>query len=208
VKDFPPDVEVQTPEPATEPEPAETDASPTDEPFYPLQWDRQVRDIPTVHETTQGEGTRVAVLDTGIPEHHPDFQESLNAGLSRDLTGTGTREPLRGRFHGTHVSGVIAAGNDSANLRKDGGVISLPDEAAQGLSVVATTSVGFLSGDQQNAGFEPASYTNYGINVVTVATPGGDTPDGSGVPDLVYSAIPQATADSSFLFAKSASPYA
>jgi subtilisin family serine protease len=297
VKDFAPDIEVKAPEPTTDPKPAaaETDASPTDEPFYQLQWDKQVQDIPTAHETTQGEGTRVAVLDTGIPESHPDFQSSLNAELSRDFTGTGTHEPLGLQYHGTHVGGiiaaddngtgvvgsapetdlvdlrvfeqlgggasfadileailyaakvdcdvanlslgaypiprqglgsfygkvlnstmtyankegtllVIAAGNDGADLQRDGNVISLPNEGAQGLSVAATTSVGFLSGDQRNPGFEPASYTNYGTNAITLAAPGGDIPKGGGDPDLVLNAIPQATAD--FFFGEGTPPYA
>lgn len=295
VKDYAPDVEIELNPPASEPRAPETESSPTDEPFYPLQWDKQVLDVPEAHEVTQGEGTRIAVIDTGIPESHPDFQESLNAGLSRDFTGTGTHEPLGIQFHGTHVGGiaaaddnengvvgiapksevvdlrvfeqlnsgasfadilaaivysvnvgcdvanlslgaypiprqglgqfygdvlnsvmtfankegtllVIAAGNDTANLQKDKNLISLPNEGAQAVSVAATTSIGFLSDDLQNPGFAPASYTNYGTNAVTVAAPGGDTPEDGGVPDLVYSAIPQAAAD--FFIGEGAAPYA
>lgn len=297
VKDFAPDFEVQAPDPVTEPESVDTDATPTDEPFYPLQWDKQVQDIQEVHETTQGEGTRVAVLDTGIPESHPDFQSSLNTDLSQDFTRTGTHEPLGLQYHGTHVGGiiaaddngsgivgsaprtdlvdcrvfealgegasfadilaaiayairvdsdvanlslgaypilrqglgefygkvlnsimtyankedtllVIAAGNDSVNLQQDKNRISLPNEGAQALSVAATTSVGFnpVTGEADNPGFEPASYTNYGTNAVTVAAPGGDVPARGGPSDLVFSAIPEAAADA--FFGEGAPPYA
>ncbi|MEF8899857.1 MAG: S8 family serine peptidase [Halovenus sp.] len=294
VKDYAPDIEVTFDGPVSDPQ-AETNGSPADEPFYPLQWDKQVLDVPAAHEVTQGEGTRIAVLDTGIPESHPDFQDSLNAGLSRDFTGTGTHEPLGVQFHGTHVGGiaaaddneqgvvgvapesevvdlrvfeqlgegasfadilaalvysvnvgcdvanlslgaypvprqalgefyggvlnsvmtfankegtllVVAAGNDSANLQKDKNLISLPSEGAQAVSVAATTSIGFLSDDLQNPGFAPASYTNYGTNAVTVAAPGGDIPEDGGVPDLVYSAIPQRAADA--FFGEGTPPYA
>jgi subtilisin family serine protease len=297
VKSFAPDIEVQAPNPATEPESADADATPTDEPFYPLQWDKQVQDLQEVHETTQGEGTRVAVLDTGIPESHPDFQSSLNTELSQDFTGTGTHEPRGLQYHGTHVGGiiaaddngsgivgsapgtdlvdcrvfealgggasfadilaaivyatsvdsdvanlslgaypiprqgfgefygkvlnsimtyankqgtllVIAAGNDGANLQQDKNLISLPNEGAQALSVAATTSVGFnpAKGTAENPGFQPASYTNYGTNAITLAAPGGDVPAGGGTSDLLFSAIPQAAADA--FFGEGAPPYA
>jgi subtilisin family serine protease len=297
VKSYAPDIEVTFDGPASEPETTEADASPTDESFYPFQWDKQVLDVPAAHEVTQGEGTRIAVLDTGIPESHPDFQESLNAELSRDFTGTGTHEPLGLQFHGTHVGGiaaaddngtgivgvapesevvdlrvfeqlnsgasfadilaaivysvnvdcdvanlslgaypiprqglgdfyggvlnatmtyankegtllVVAAGNDAANLQKDKNVISLPNEGAQALSVAATTSVGFnpFTGGADNPGFQPASYTNFGTNAVTLGAPGGDVPAGGGVSDLVYSSIPQVAADA--FLGEGAPPYA
>jgi subtilisin family serine protease len=115
VKDYAPDIEYTFDGPVSDPK-AETDGSPTDEPFYPLQWDKQVLDIPEAHGETQGEGTRIAVLDTGIPESHPDFQESLNADLSRDFTGTGTHEPLGVQFHGTHVAGIAAADDNGKGI--------------------------------------------------------------------------------------------
>jgi subtilisin family serine protease len=105
VSDYAPDVEVELNPPVPEPRAPETEASPTNEPFYPLQWDKQVLDVPTAHRVTRGEGTRIVVIDAGIPESHPDFQESLNADLSRDFTSTGTHEPLGIQFHGTHVGG-------------------------------------------------------------------------------------------------------
>jgi subtilisin family serine protease len=71
---------------------------------------------------------------------------------------------------------VIAAGNDSANLQNDGGVISLPNEGAQALSVAATGPIGFQWGDDrlEEPPESPAFYTNYGTNAITVAAPGGD----------------------------------
>jgi subtilisin family serine protease len=297
VEGYAPDLELSFDLPEPAPRAAAEAATPTDEPRYFLQWDKQVQDIPAVHGRTQGEGTRVAVLDTGIPESHPDFQESLNADLSRDFTGTGGHEPLGLQFHGTHVGGivaaddsgagvvgsapetdlvdlrvfeelnagasfadivaaivysanvgcdvanlslgaypvprqelgsfygkvlnstmthvnrkgtllVIAAGNDGANLQNDGDIISLPNEGAQALSVSATTSVGFdpFTGGAQNPGVAPASYTNYGTNAVTLAAPGGDVPAEGGTADLVYSAIPQRTADA--FIGEGAAPYA
>jgi subtilisin family serine protease len=279
VKDYAPDIEIQLDEPIEEPKSLSSEASPADEPLYPLQWDKQIQKIPGVHEITQGEGTRVSIIDAGIPESHPDFQESLNTELSRDFTGTGTHEPQGPQYHGTHVGGivaaddngvgvvgsapktdlvdcrvfpalgegasfadilaaivysvninsdvanlslgaypiprqglgsfygkvlnstmtyankegtllVIAAGNDAADLQHDKNLISLPNEGAQGVSVSATTSIGFRSDNLQNPGYAPATYTNYGTNAITIGAPGGDIPSGGGVPDLVLNAFP------------------
>lgn len=266
--------------------------SATDEPLYPLQWDKQVQDVPAVHETTRGEGTRVAVVDTGVAADHPDLAHAVNEDLSRNFTDDdfGAGKPVGG-YHGTHVAGIVAAddgneagvvgtapatevvdcrvfspdslasfadmmaalvysasigcdavnmsigaypvprqglgsfygkvlnrtttyanqagalpvvsaGNDAADLQHDGGVVSLPNEAAQALSVSATGPVGFNWGEEGlEEGFRsPAFYTNYGTNAVDLGAPGGDAdldaiatdPDGDEVPwylDLVLSTV-------------------
>ncbi|MEF8814701.1 MAG: hypothetical protein V5A55_12920, partial [Halovenus sp.] len=48
VKDYAPDIEVTFDGPVSDPQ-AETNGSPADEPFYPLQWDKQVLDVPAAH---------------------------------------------------------------------------------------------------------------------------------------------------------------
>lgn len=109
---------------------------------------------------------------------------------------------------------IAAAGNESADLQHDGRIcgdfnddgtdeclpaISLPNEAANVMSVSATGPIGYQWGDE---GLEedvngPSFYTNYGTNAISIAAPGGDTDpaylDGdTDVPwhfDLVYSTI-------------------
>jgi subtilisin family serine protease len=86
---------------------------------------------------------------------------------------------------------VIAAGNDAANLQQDGGVISLPNEGAQAVSVSATAPVGFAPGVEPDApAYRPASYTNYGTNAITIGAPGGDFVAGGTVTDLVPGPAP------------------
>lgn len=243
------------------------DESATDEPLYPLQWDKQALDVPSAHEVTRGEGTRVAIIDTGVAAGHPDLN-NVNESLSRDFTGDGFGAPGPwGGFHGTHVAGivgaddtnavgvvgtapgteiidcrvfspgalasfadvlaalvyaatincdaanmslgaypiprqglgpfygkvlnrtttftnsqgtvlVVSAGNDAADLQHDGDVISLPNEAAQAMSISATGPIGFgLSFDIDNLQSPPESpafYTNYGTNAIDLGAPGGD----------------------------------
>ena len=78
--------------------------------FY--QWDKADLDVSTAHETTEGEGTRVSVIDSGVLETHPDLAGPLNLDLSRNFTGDGgDHNPVAGDDHGTHVAGIVAADN-------------------------------------------------------------------------------------------------
>ena len=69
---------------------------------------------------TQGEGAKVAVLDTGIDNDHPDLElytddpdDPTYPGGWKEFTGEGYDEPGDGHGHGTHVSGTVAGGDDS-----------------------------------------------------------------------------------------------
>ncbi|WP_121821646.1 S8 family peptidase [Halostella salina] len=287
---FAPDVTATLDEPVQQ-EVAEP-TSAVDESLYGLQWDKQDQSIPEAHEITRGEGTRVAVIDSGVLETHPDLAGPLNVDLSRNFTDDGGDHNPVASDHGTHVAGTIAAddtngtgvtgtapgtelvdcrvfsdeggasfgdilaavtysaeigcdaanlslgaypvprqgngkfygkvlnrtmtyankegtllvaaaGNDSADLQHDGGVISLPNEGAQGFSVAATGPIGYQWGDDglRAPPHSPAFYTNYGTNAIDVAAPGGDADRsaiGSGVPyfnDLVLSTVFSTDAD-------------
>jgi subtilisin family serine protease len=109
-----PDIELrQNPLQATETAPT-VESSATDEPFYPLQWDKQVQEIPTVHGITQGEGSRVAIIDSGVDAQHPDLDHAVNIPLSQNFTDDpyGAGKPAGGD-HGTHVAGIVAANDDN-----------------------------------------------------------------------------------------------
>lgn len=89
-----------------------------DEPLYPLQWGKQDLRIPEAHDVTRGEGVRVAVIDSGIAAEHPDLDD-VNLDLSENFSGDGLGVGYPyGGYHGTHVSGIIAA-----NDRNDAGVV-------------------------------------------------------------------------------------
>lgn len=85
-------------------------SGPMDDPLFRLQWDKQAQRIPTVHEYTRGEGTRISIIDTGILETHPDLAARLNVELSKNFTEDGgDHNPVGGADHGTHVAGIAAA---------------------------------------------------------------------------------------------------
>ncbi|KAB1196788.1 MULTISPECIES: S8 family serine peptidase [Haloferax] len=107
---YAPDIELHLEEPdVNESAPQET----RDEPGYEIQWDKQNLDIPEVHGITRGEGTRVAVIDSGVDAGHPDLEHAVNVDLSRNFTGDGYGAGIpAGGDHGTHVAGIVAA-NDA-----------------------------------------------------------------------------------------------
>lgn len=87
---------------------------PEGETLYEYQWDKQDQRIPEVHETTRGEGTRVAIIDSGIGAGHPDLQHAVNADLSKNFTGDSLGAPgPYGGAHGTHVAGSVAASDQT-----------------------------------------------------------------------------------------------
>lgn len=85
-------------------------AEASDEELYGFQWDKQDLNVPEAQNITRGEGVRVAVIDSGIAHEHPDLQGKVNLELSQSFAhdGFGVGYPYGG-YHGTHVSGIIAA---------------------------------------------------------------------------------------------------
>ncbi|MFC7166021.1 S8 family peptidase [Halospeciosus flavus] len=84
--------------------------------LYAYQWDKQDQQIPATHEVTRGEGTRVAIIDSGIGAGHPDLEHAVNADLSKNFTPDphGAPGPFGGA-HGTHVAGSVAANDQNGS---------------------------------------------------------------------------------------------
>jgi serine protease len=99
------------------------------DPLYPLQWNYPLINLPQAWDVTTGSnGVIVAVIDTGVLLNHPDLQGRLIAGYdfisdpARADDGDGIDpnpddpgdQALGGSsFHGTHVTGTIAADMDN-----------------------------------------------------------------------------------------------
>ena len=80
-----------------------------DDPYAGLQRGFAAIGAPATHRLSQGDGVRVAVIDTGIDGGHPDLAGRV--AVERNFVAAGTAPPAgpRGERHGTEVAGVIAA---------------------------------------------------------------------------------------------------
>lgn len=81
-----------------------------DETTYGLQ----LMNVPSVWDQTKGEGTKIAVLDTGVDPDHPDID--IDPANWNDWETDGTERsttPQDYGSHGTHVSGTAVGGSAS-----------------------------------------------------------------------------------------------
>lgn len=69
-----------------------------------INWAGSILGIPDVWRLTQGEGVKVAILDTGVDTDHPDLADAIIE--SKDFTGDGIEDE---NGHGTHCAGVVGA---------------------------------------------------------------------------------------------------
>lgn len=82
--DYAPDISFA----AREYEPVQRAAHPTPSAatdLYEYQWDKQDQGVKEAHETTRGEGTRVAIIDSGVASNHPDLQGQVNLDDSKSF---------------------------------------------------------------------------------------------------------------------------
>ncbi len=103
---------------------------PNDE-YYNYQWHYPQIDLPQAWDVTTGSNNVVvAVIDTGVLTNHPDLQGQLAPGYDfiRDPDNAGDGDGIdndpfdvgddtngNSSFHGTHVSGTIAAASNNSN---------------------------------------------------------------------------------------------
>ncbi len=76
-------------------------------------WNVSAFDLPVAWKITQGEGVKVAVLDTGCDLDHPDLVDNLLPGINLVKRG---RPPEDDNQHGTHVTGIICARNNDIGM--------------------------------------------------------------------------------------------
>jgi thermitase len=84
---------------------------PNDPKFQPEQWDLFRIEAPAAWDRTQGNGVRVAVVDTGIDGDHPDLESKIV--MQKDLVNNDAVAEDDAFGHGTHVAGTIGAATDN-----------------------------------------------------------------------------------------------
>lgn len=97
--------------------------------FNTVQWAPQAIDAPAAWALgCTGQGVRVAVLDGGIWDVHPDLAANMDVGASRSFVpGQPFNTDLGTFWHGTHVAGIIAAVDNASDLNS--GIIGVAPEA-------------------------------------------------------------------------------
>ena len=76
-------------------------------------WEIQKLNIASQWGLSMGEGVKIAVIDTGCDLDHPDLKNNLLQGKNFIEVG---KDPIDKNGHGTHVSGTIAAENNSIGM--------------------------------------------------------------------------------------------
>jgi major intracellular serine protease len=90
-----------------------TDVISLQEAAQQIGWNITAFDLPRAWKETQGEGVKVAVIDTGCELDHPDLVHALLPG--RNLINKNAL-PHDDCGHGTHASGTIAAANNQIGV--------------------------------------------------------------------------------------------
>ena len=83
-----------------------TQSSVYDDPYVGLQRGFQKIDVPDAHPWSRGEGVRVAIIDTGVDDLHPDLRGAIVA--VGNFVDSDEAQFRRDR-HGTELAGIIAA---------------------------------------------------------------------------------------------------
>jgi lantibiotic leader peptide-processing serine protease len=118
------DLSVAKPFASTKTRPKSTTTSSNSNPDFGLQWNLQAISAPAAWALGyRGQGVRVAVIDDGFFINHPDLAANFNQTLGRNFVQLPGEDPLKVTpynktdfSHGTHVSGIIAAVDNSQGI--------------------------------------------------------------------------------------------
>ena len=88
-----------------------TAVDPTNDTYYPIQWAPGALDAPAAWaEGCTGSGVRVAIVDGGLYNAHPDLAANIDTSASRSFVPGQPYNNDTGTFwHGTHVAGIVGA---------------------------------------------------------------------------------------------------
>jgi lantibiotic leader peptide-processing serine protease len=88
------------------------------EPLYAIQWAPAAVHAPEAWNAGYtGQGVRVAILDGGLYNAHPDLSANIDVAASTSfVAGQPFNNDVGTFWHGTHVAGIVAAGDNSIGV--------------------------------------------------------------------------------------------
>lgn len=78
-----------------------------------IDWGLRANSIPDIWTDSSGKGIKVAVLDTGVADKHPDLAGQILATQDFSKSNSGSYDT---NGHGTHCAGVIAANKNESGI--------------------------------------------------------------------------------------------
>jgi subtilisin family serine protease len=134
---------------------------------YAAQWAPGALRLAAAHGASQGDGVRVAVLDTGVDLTHPALAGRLLAG--RDFVDPGTSPREEGSVddagfgHGTHVAGLVALAAPRARIMP----VRVLDPGGQGNAWVLAEALGWaVDPDNDPATDDGAHVVNFSLGTL------------------------------------------
>ncbi|MBU7015361.1 MAG: S8 family peptidase [Theionarchaea archaeon] len=113
------------------------------QPSQVLPWNIDRIDADQAWQYSTGKEVKVAVVDTGIDQDHPDLEENIKGGINTIAPGGGYTDPDDfddDHGHGTFCAGIIAA------IDNDIGVVGVaPDAHLYGVKVLNGSGSGYYS---------------------------------------------------------------
>jgi len=182
-----------------------SNADPTGARFFALQWNMRAvqADAAWAHGILGSSNVSIFMLDSGIDYLHADLLGRVDLTRSIDLLGTflGFPKAGHGRFvgllqkvfnfaRGKGVTIVVSAGNEAANLNRNGNVYETFCDTPAVICVSATGPTADATGLTSATGpwtniDAPAFYSNFG-SAIDVAAPGGNESAGPPLPPPAF----------------------
>jgi subtilisin family serine protease len=178
------------------------------DPGLPMQWGMQLIGAPEAWSVGTGAGVTIAVIDTGVDDHHEDLAGKVTLGPNYVTPGAPSRDD---NGHGTHVAGIAGAitnnGRGVVGVAPDARILSVkvlgsngtggaPDAAikwaADNGARVINLSLGDTFQPVLGPGFSDAITYAWGKGAICVVAAGNDFVTSSGFskePAMVVSAV-------------------
>src|SRR5687767_15006741 len=92
------------------------------------QWHLNFLRVRMAHELSLGEGTAVAVVDTGADADHPDLRGRVLPGIDLTESGGGGKGDTDEDGHGTAMAGLIAANGRALGIAPGARIVPVRDK--------------------------------------------------------------------------------